>query len=125
MENQLQLYPLHEAIKKFFAGTGVQERDLQKEVKRGRLILTKIDNRVLVSEDALKEMLKVCQEKNPPPDSTLSKMPDGPPCGSSSTVAARSALDALNQQAGKLRSGSPNTSRRSTKPPANVVRLPR
>ena len=63
MSTPFELYRLHEVVEKFFPGTGLQERDLVKEIKRGRLVVTKIGNREYVSEAALKDMLVVCQER--------------------------------------------------------------
>ena len=125
MNTSLDLYRLHDAIEKFFPGIGLQERDLVKEVKRGRLVITRIGNREYVSEAALKDMLELGQERKAPPDSTSSETLAAPQSGSSSMAAGRSALDALNMQAEKLRKGLPRTSRKNMKPLENIVHLSR
>src|SRR5258707_1978006 len=123
-ENRFRLYRLGEAITAFFADIGLTERDLKREAQAGRLVLTRINKRDFVTEDALREMVAVCQERKAAPDFG-SDAKDQPQLGSSSMEESRSALDALNMQIKKLKSGSPNTSRRSMKPPENVVHLKR
>ena len=123
-ENPLRLYGLQEAIAAFFPDIGLSVKDLRREAKLGRLVLTRINKRDFVTEAALREMLEACQERKAAPDFG-SDAKAQPQLGSSSTEENRFALDALNMQIKKLKSGSPNTSRRSMKPPENVVHLKR
>lgn len=92
MENPLGLYNLGEACRRFFPGLSIDTRDLKKEARRGRLKLIRIGKQLCVSEEAIRDMLNSCQEKQNHQGS-CSKIEGGTgkPIGSSLTADEKSA----------------------------------
>jgi hypothetical protein len=92
MENPLGLYSLGEACEKFFPGLNIDARDLKKEARRGRLKLIRIGKQLCVSEEAIREMLNSCQEKqNHQGSCSKIEGETAKPIGSLSTADERSA----------------------------------
>lgn len=121
-EGTPRLFRLSEAIATFFPNTGLQERDLRREAKRGRLVLIRIGNREYVTEAALREMLEVCQERKAHPGSGPNAGQEGKQSGTSSTAAEKSALAFLNETLQQPKGRSRATSRKNTRQAENVVR---
>src|SRR5579885_3201172 len=122
--NPLDLYTLEDACKLFFSNIPITPKDLRKEARRGRLTITRINRQPCVTEQALREMLAACQENNSRLDYGQDRLGKTEArFGLSSTPEGKSALAALDHKLEKLRSASPNTSRKSTRRQANVVPL--
>src|SRR5215475_14936371 len=58
-----KLYTLQDACNLFFSNVPVTVRDLRKEARRGRLVITRINRHQCVSEQAIREMLVACRER--------------------------------------------------------------
>ena len=63
-------YTLQEAVDRFFPGGAITVRSLRTEIRKGRLRVTEVAGKYLVSERAIAEMLESCklclvQEKLP------------------------------------------------------------
>ncbi|MBJ7545169.1 hypothetical protein [Rhodomicrobium udaipurense] len=124
--NPLNLYTLEDACGLFPSEIGITAKDLKKEARRGRLAVIKVSRKEFVSEQAIREMLAVCQEKSRPrvSGSDLAD-PTENQSGSSLTPEAKSALAALKEQSLRLRGLSPDTSRQSMKRRGKVEQPPR
>jgi hypothetical protein len=91
---------------------------LRKQAAEGRLVIWRIAGKDYTTEQAVREMLDQCALKGQ--GSGFGQLTTKPPqCGSSATEPGKSALDALRQNAKKLRESLANTSQQSTSPPAS------
>src|SRR5436190_24371913 len=54
-------YTLKEAIERFFPGGDITMRSLRTEMRKGRLCVTEVAGKFLVSESAIAEMLEACK----------------------------------------------------------------
>src|SRR5262249_14565246 len=54
-------FTLHEAAERFFPGGHVTVRSLRTEIKKGRLSVTEVAGKFLVTESAIAEMLERCR----------------------------------------------------------------
>jgi hypothetical protein len=123
-------YPLAVAVAKFFAPeSGVTVSSLRTEIRKGRLIPERIAGKLLVTEQAIKDMRDRCRELPKPRACTSATEPTEDDTGSSSTKAGSLALAAAKQTVTTLkrrsRGTSPkNTRRRGAKGPSIVCLLP-
>jgi hypothetical protein len=90
---------------------------LHTERKRGNLVCLRIAGKLWVTERAIRDMERICAERNPQ-DSGLSAAQDGPPSGSSLMERKKSALDAAKMTAKALLKPS-----KPTLPPASGLTL--
>jgi len=54
-------YTLKEAVERFFPGGRISVRSLRTEIRKGRLRVTEVAGKFLVSESAIAEMLESCK----------------------------------------------------------------
>jgi hypothetical protein len=118
-------FTLREAVEHFFPGGHVTVRSLRTEIKKGRLSVTEVAGKFLVSERAIAEMLEKCRcpvEAKPHASISACGNIHANTSGRSETERlglARAAASTILNARKKL---SPITSPRST---ARLVRLPR
>jgi hypothetical protein len=67
-------YTLQEAVERFFPGGHITVRSLRTEIKKGRLQVSEVAGKFLVSESAIARMLEACacRERDRPQDCTSS-----------------------------------------------------
>ena len=58
-------YTLKEAVERFFPGGHITVRSLRTEIKKGRLHVTEVAGKFLVSESAIARMLEACACREP------------------------------------------------------------
>ena len=118
MDEMERLYSLQEAVDAFFPGGIWTVASLRTEIRKGRLKPMRIAGKFAVTESAIREMRRLCQEKPNLPGS-ISDQPEmiERPSGSFSTGDAKLAQDAAKASVRKLRERLRTTSRKNTKSP--------
>lgn len=115
------LVTLAEACQLFLGGR-LTPSALRTEAAKGNLDIIQIARKDFTTRRAVEEMKRRCLRSASRPDCGYEERP-AEPHGSSSTESAISAQDALRMRLKRLSSDSQNTSQKSTKPRAEVVRL--
>lgn len=106
-------YSLEDAAARFFPGGTITKRSLQTEIDKGRLRAVKLAGKYVVSEGAIREMIEKatsCQDQQNLPGSTSVRRRVVQPSGSSCTVDANSAQDAVKATLQALKKRCANTS---------------
>lgn len=102
-------YSLEAAAALFFPGGVVTKHSLRTEARKGRLRVTRIAGKDLVSESAIRAMLEACQCPAPEKDPGCGSAGEGeePASGSSSiggmSIAQAAARQTLKELSGRLR----------------------
>jgi hypothetical protein len=113
-------YTLREAVELFFPGGYVSVRSLRTEIKKGRLSVTEVAGKFLVTERAIAEMLEKCRcrvEPTPPVSTSVPGDRLGNTFGRSETERLGLARAAVSTILKERRKPSPVTS------PTNTARL--
>ena len=108
------VYSLQEAVTKVLRGRWTVA-SLRTEIRKGRLRPTRIAGKLGVTDSALGEMLKLCQDAPKVQGSTSERAPAASPSGLSETDQTKLALDAARATAKALKRGSVNISRKNTR----------
>jgi hypothetical protein len=113
-------YSLKQAVERFFPNGPLTVGSLRTEIKRGRLQVSRVAGKFLVTEAAIAEMLEACEEcqiPEKPPVSTSDAVTADRRPGSSSTERLKLAQAAAHSIATELKKRSPSILRKSTSPP--------
>jgi hypothetical protein len=120
------LHSLEEAVRLFLPGGRWTVASLRTERRKGRLKVEKIAGKIGVTESAIREMRRLCQEEQKAQDcSSAPPARIAAPFGSSSTEEQKKAQDAAKATARALTKRSRNTSPTNTSRPGQVVALQR
>src|SRR5262245_59253611 len=111
-------YTLQEAVERFFPGGHITVRSLRTEMRKGRLCVTEVAGKFLVSETAIAEMLERCRTCRVQGNDRASISRSGERLdtmyGSSETARLESARAAARTTLAELKKPSRGTSRRNT-----------
>jgi hypothetical protein len=106
-------YTLTEAVERFFPGGHITVRSLRTEIKKGRLRVSEVAGKFLVSESAIAEMLEISQpcraDKSHQGSISVDESPRAKTLGSSETERLELARDAVRMTIAELGKASPVT----------------
>lgn len=111
------------AIKRHMPDSGITARTLQREARRGRLVVTRIAGKDFVTEAALQEFIDLCQTRRADPGSISVSAAADQACTLSETERLSALQASALTEAQALKKRSPAMQRkRLRRAPANVIR---